>query len=449
MRNYVNSLDWLQSGLFWRTFFFLALLVMTSMAAWLGSFKVVERTPRVQQLTAQIVSVVTITRAALTHSAPDKRRELLIELASNEGIRVYLLEDTDLVVEQDATETFVELANMIRTKLGGDTRFAREVNDVTGFWVSFDIEEDQYWLRLDEDRVVSASNLQFLGWAIITLVITLLGAVFISKLINEPLSQLSLAARSLAKGRKPKTLPEVGPKEIRETNASFNKMMEDLARIESDRAVILAGISHDLRTPLARMQLEVEMAELTDDARLGMQADLGQMDGIIGQFLDYAKPLETVMFETINLSELLNQVVEESSRLPDVVMRSSIGKNIQLPGNKVELRRVFNNLIENGRRYGRTPGTDHVRIDIKCGYKNREKQQGILFTYRDHGLGVPDADMKRLLRPFTRGDISRSQANGSGLGLAIVDRIVKRHGGLIRISNHANGGFMIAIAFVT
>lgn len=449
MRNYVNSLDWLQSGLFWRTFFFLALLVMTSMAAWLGSFKVVERTPRVQQLTAQIVSVVTITRAALTHSAPDKRRELLIELASNEGIRVYLLEETDRVVEQDATETFVELANMIRTKLGGDTRFAREVNDVTGFWVSFDIEEDQYWLRLDEDRVVSASNLQFLGWAIITLVITLLGAVFISKLINEPLSQLSLAARSLAKGRKPKTLPEVGPKEIRETNASFNKMMEDLARIESDRAVILAGISHDLRTPLARMQLEVEMAELTDDARLGMQADLGQMDGIIGQFLDYAKPLETVMFETINLSELLNQVVEESSRLPDVVMRSSIGKNIQLPGNKVELRRVFNNLIENGRRYGRTPGTDHVRIDIKCGYKNREKQQGILFTYRDHGLGVPDADMKRLLRPFTRGDISRSQANGSGLGLAIVDRIVKRHGGLIRISNHANGGFMIAIAFVT
>lgn len=449
MRNYVNSLDWLQSGLFWRTFFFLALLVMTSMAAWLGSFKVVERTPRVQQLTAQIVSVVTITRAALTHSAPDKRRELLIELASNEGIRVYLLEDTDRVVEQDATETFVELANMIRTKLGGDTRFAREVNDVTGFWVSFDIEEDQYWLRLDEDRVVSASNLQFLGWAIITLVITLLGAVFISKLINEPLSQLSLAARSLAKGRKPKTLPEVGPKEIRETNASFNKMMEDLARIESDRAVILAGISHDLRTPLARMQLEVEMAELADDARLGMQADLGQMDGIIGQFLDYAKPLETVMFETINLSELLNQVVEESSRLPDVVMRSSIGKNIQLPGNKVELRRVFNNLIENGRRYGRTPGTDHVRIDIKCGYKNREKQQGILFTYRDHGLGVPDADMKRLLRPFTRGDISRSQANGSGLGLAIVDRIVKRHGGLIRISNHANGGFMIAIAFVT
>lgn len=449
MRNYVNSLDWLQSGLFWRTFFFLALLVMTSMAAWLGSFKVVERTPRVQQLTAQIVSVVTITRAALTHSAPDKRRELLIELASNEGIRVYLLEDTDRVVEQDATETFVELANMIRTKLGGNTRFAREVNDVTGFWVSFDIEEDQYWLRLDEDRVVSASNLQFLGWAIITLVITLLGAVFISKLINEPLSQLSLAARSLAKGRKPKTLPEVGSKEIRETNASFNKMMEDLARIESDRAVILAGISHDLRTPLARMQLEVEMAELTDDARLGMQADLGQMDGIIGQFLDYAKPLETVMFETINLSELLNQVVEESSRLPDVVMRSSIGKNIQLPGNKVELRRVFNNLIENGRRYGRTPGTDHVRIDIKCGYKNREKQQGILFTYRDHGLGVPDADMKRLLRPFTRGDISRSQANGSGLGLAIVDRIVKRHGGLIRISNHANGGLMIAIAFVT
>jgi two-component system osmolarity sensor histidine kinase EnvZ len=446
MRDYFNSLDWLRSGLFWRTFLFMALLVMASMAAWLGSFKIVERTPRVQQLSAQIVSVVTITRAALTHSAPDKRRELLLDLANSEGIRVYLLEDDDNVVEPEETGSFIELRKIIQSKLGNTTRFASEVNDEAGFWISFDIEDDQYWLRLDEDRILSANGLQFLGWAIITAIITLIGAVFISKRINEPLARLSLAARSVAIGLKPKLLPEVGSKEIRETNASFNQMVEDLARIDSDRAVILAGISHDLRTPLARMQLEVEMATLSEEARTGMQADLGQMDGIIGQFLDYAKPFETVMFEIINLSELLHQIIDETSRLHDVILRSSIADNMHISGNAIELRRVFVNLIENGRHYGQTSGIGKVQIDIKCNYKNQEKQQGILLTYRDHGLGVPDADLKRLLRPFTRGDISRSQANGSGLGLAIVDKIIKRHGGKIYLSNHAHGGFLVTIA---
>lgn len=447
MRTYVNSLDWLKSGLFWRTFFFLALLVMASMVAWFGSFKVVERTPRAQQLAAQIVSIVTITRAALTHSAPDKRRELLFELASNEGIRVYLLENNDKIDLPEATPSFVELQSAIQNSLGKATRFAAKVNDVAGFWISFDIEDDQYWLRLDQEKITPASGLQFLGWAATSLFLTLIGAVFISKLINDPLSRLSDAARLVAKGRQPQPLPEKGPSEIRETNASFNQMVEDLARIESDRAVILAGISHDLRTPLARMQLEVEMANLSLDARQGMQFDLAQMDGIIGQFLDYAKPLEAVAFEIIDVSELLESMVDETSRLPDMIIRSSIIKDIQMLGNRVELYRLFNNLIENGKRYGRSPGTQHVKMDIQCSYKNKEKKQGILISFRDHGVGVPQTDITRLLRPFTRVDISRSQANGSGLGLAIVDRIVKRHEGRIKISNHANGGFLVVIAF--
>lgn len=447
MRSYVNSLDWLRSGLFWRTFFFLALLVMASMVAWYGSFKIVERTPRAQQLAAQIVSVVTITRAALTHSAQDKRRELLFDLASNEGIRVYLLEDSDKIERPEANASFNELKALIQNTLGKDTQFAARVNDVAGFWISFSIEDDQYWLRMDQDKLTPADGWQFLGWAAISLFLTLVGAVFISKLINDPLSRLSNAARMLAKGKQPNPLPEKGPSEIRETNASFNQMVEDLTRIESDRAVILAGISHDLRTPLARMQLEVEMANLTQDARQGMQFDLAQMDIIIGQFLDYAKPLESVAFDLVNISDLLESIIEESSRLPDVMIRSAIADDIQMLGNRVELYRLFNNLIENGKRYGKTPGTQSVKMDIQCHYKNKEKKQGVLISVRDYGIGVPQEDITRLLRPFTRVDISRSQANGSGLGLAIVDRIVKRHEGRIRISNHASGGFLVVIAF--
>ncbi|MES2047587.1 MAG: ATP-binding protein [Pseudomonadota bacterium] len=447
MHTYVNSLDWLKSGLFWRTFFFLAVLVMASMIAWFASFKIVERTPRAQQLAAQIISVVTITRAALTHSAPDKRSELLFELASNDGIRVYLLEDSDKIEFPETTASSIELQEVIQNTLGKETLIASKVNDVAGFWISFDIDDDQYWLRLDQERITPPSGLQFIGWAAFSLFLTLVGAVFISKLINDPLSRLSSAALLIAKGKRPNPLPEKGPNEIRETNASFNQMMDDLTRIDTDRAVILAGISHDLRTPLTRMQLEVEMANLSADARQGMQFDLAQMDGIIGQFLDYAKPLEAVEFEVINISALLESMVEEAARLPEMIIRSSIIKDLEMLGNTVELYRLFNNLFENAKRYGKSPGSSSVKLDIQCSYKNKEKKQGILISIRDHGVGVPQGDLTRMLRPFTRVDISRSQANGSGLGLAIVDRIVKRHEGRIRISNHANGGFLVVIAF--
>ncbi|MBI3285944.1 MAG: HAMP domain-containing protein [Burkholderiales bacterium] len=447
MRSYLNSLEWLKSGLFWRTFFLLAMLVMASMAAWLASFRVVERTPRAQQISAQIVSIVTITRAALTHSAPEKRRELLFDLAANEGIRVYLLEDNDRIEEPEATPFFQELQSLMLNKLGPETRFAQKMNGVSGFWISFDIEDDQYWLRMEPDRLETPIGLQLLSWAAISLFLTLLGAAVISKLINDPLSRISTAALQLAKGLPPPPLPEKGPGEIRETNISFNRMVEDLTRIDSDRAVILAGISHDLRTPLARMQLEVEMATLSDDARNGMRSDLQQMDAIIGQFLDYAKPMDSLKFETVNLSELLQQIVQESARLQNLHLRSSIAPGIVIPGNQTELRRLFSNLIENACRYGKTAGAPVSTVDIQCRYKNYEKKQGVLISFRDHGEGVPEADLTRLLRPFTRADMSRGQANGSGLGLAIVDRIVKRHGGKLRIYNHADGGFVASIVF--
>ena len=446
MRDYLNSLEWLKSGLFWRTFFMLALLVTASMIAWLSNFRTLETTPRAQQMAAQIISIVTITRSALTHSAPEKRHELLADLANKEGVQIYLLEDTDRVEEPEATPFFLESKPLMQRGLGPTTRFASKLNDINGFWISFDIEDDHYWLRLEPDRLSPPIGQQLFSWAVLTLFLTLLGAAIISKLINDPLSRLSNAARAVAKGKQPPPLPQKGPKEIRETNLSFNTMMEDLVRIETDRSIILAGISHDLRTPLARMQLEIEMASLTDEARTGMQSDLQQMDAIINQFLDYAKPLDKVEFERINISEVMQQVIDETYRFQNLRLRTAISPDIFVNGNLIELRRLFNNLIENACRYGKTTGSPITTLDVQCSRKTKERKHNILISFRDHGLGVAEQDLVRLLRPFTRGDASRSQANGSGLGLAIVDRIIKSHGGKLRIYNHHEGGFVIVIA---
>ncbi len=436
-----NRLAWLKSALFWRTFFLLAFLITASMAAWVASFRIIERTPRARQIAAQVISVVTITRAALTHSAPELRRELLFELASNEGIRVYPLEETDRIVPPADSLLMPLIQSSVKAKLGSDTKFAGVVNDVAGFWVSFKIDDDEYWLMLERDRLERTSGIQWLGWATVTLVVSLLGAVFISRLINQPLARFTVVARAIAKGQQPDPLPEKGPTEIKEANRSFNQMVADLNRIESDRAVVLAGISHDLRTPISRMLLEVEMANLSPEAREGMHSDLAQMDAIIAQFLDYAKPTDIAGFVPVDLSTLLLDVTHDAARLQDVRIKAVVAEHVRIMGNPTDIKRVINNLVENARRYAKSPECGITEIDIHC------KTEGghAIIDIADHGPGVPEAEMERLLRPFTRLDIARGQANGAGLGLAIVERVVKRHGGKLRLRNCKPGGLGVEI----
>ncbi|NGZ85586.1 sensor histidine kinase [Duganella aceris] len=436
----------LKSGLFWRTFFLLGALTTTSMTAWVGMISVVQHEPQVQQISSQVISVVTITHAALTHSAPELRRELLLDLVSNEGIRVLTLEDDDLVDPPADNALMPDIEKLVKAKLGEDTRFSSKVNGVSGFWVSFKIDDDDYWLMLERERIRGLTGIQWVGWASVVSVVSLLGAAFISSLINLPLRRLTQATRAFAQGKRPDPLPEKGPIEIMEANRSFNQMVDDLQQVESDRAVILAGISHDLRTPLARMQLEVEMANLSNDAREGIQSDIGQMDAIIGQFLDYARPTEASSFVNVDVSELLRDTAHEAGRIPELRVSTDIADDAHVMGNATDLKRVINNLIENARRYGRTPGGDATEIDIKCAVKGTHANKRVVIEVQDHGSGVPDDQIDQLLKPFTRLDTARGQANGAGLGLAIVERVLQRHGAELNVSNRDGGGLLIQIA---
>jgi two-component system osmolarity sensor histidine kinase EnvZ len=437
---------WFRSGLFWRTFFLLSVLTTLSMASWIGMINVVQRKPQVEQTAELVVSVVTITKAALTHSAPELRRELLFELVSNEGIRILPLEPDDRIEPPPANTLMPEIAALVREKLGPDTRFSRRVNNVAGFWISFNIDGDKYWLMLERDRLAGFSGVQWIGWATVVGVLSVLGAALISSLVNLPLARLTAAARAIAQGERPAPLPEKGSQEIIQANRSFNQMVEDLVQVEKDRAVILAGISHDLRTPLARMQLEIEMAHLAREAREGMQSDIAQMDAIIGQFLDYAKPTEAATFVAVDLSEMLLDIAREAGRLPNMRVTSAIDEGVHVLGNATDLRRVINNLVENARRYARTAGEDYTEIEIACHVRLTGHGRRALVTLQDRGPGVPEDQIGQLLKPFTRLDTARGQANGAGLGLAIVERVLSRHNAELTLRNREGGGLLAQLA---
>jgi two-component system osmolarity sensor histidine kinase EnvZ len=441
-----QRLSWFKSGLFWRTFLLLGLLTAISMGSWIAMINAIQRGPQVKQTAELVISVVTITHAALTHSAPDLRTELLFELVSNEGIRIFPLVTTDDVDPPPDSPIMPEIESMVREKLGKDTRFSSRVNGVPGFWVSFKIDGDDYWLMLERERMLGVSGVQWLGWAGVVGVMSLLGAALISSLINLPLARLTAAARAIAQGKRPAPLPEKGAQEIIEANRSFNQMVDDLQQVETDRALILAGISHDLRTPLTRMQLEVELAHLSPEAREGMQSDIAQMDAIIGQFLDYAKPTEAASFVPVDISALLVDVARAAERIPTMRVSTDIEEGVTVKGNETDLRRVFNNVVENARRYGATPGANYTEFDIACHVRTIGGVRRAVIELQDHGAGVPAAHIEQLLKPFTRMDTARGQANGAGLGLAIVERVVLRHSATLNVRNRDGGGLLVELS---
>jgi two-component system osmolarity sensor histidine kinase EnvZ len=430
-------------GVFWRTFFLIAALIAASIFGSYQSFRILERTPRAEQAAELIVSVVNLTRSALIHSDPEKRRALLIDLAQNEGVRIYPLESTDEIASLPRNEFLQLIAGAVRRRLGDDTRISLLVNGQTGLWVSFFIDEDGYWVAFDSSRLENLPHVQWLGWAIGTLVLSLLGAVVISRLVNMPLKRLADAAVAVGRGARPQRLPEAGPTEIRAANQSFNTMVADLERIEADRALLLAGISHDLRTPLTRMRLEVEINQLDEATRQAMISDVDQMDAIIGQFLDYARPMnQRSTLTNISLQQLVAETLESLTPSADLRIIQTLGDARPIDGHAMDLRRVLLNLIENARRYGKTPGSEIAQIDVAVGGGNTP-----WLSVTDHGIGVAAENLERLKRPFTRLDEARGQASGAGLGLAIVERIARRHGARFELSNAQGAGLAARLIF--
>jgi len=425
-------------SLFWRTLLLVLLLIVASLAAWLQSFRVFERVPRAETIAQQVVSIAQLTRAALLYADPYVRRDLLAELARNEGIRIAPLEPDDKVVPLPDRPILRLAEQSIVAKLGAGTQLAAEVNGQPGLWVSLTIADDQYWLYIERDPVARNIGTQWMGWAAVAVALSVLGAILITRVINRPLANLTSAARELGEGRAPPALPETGPAEIRTVNASFNRMVSDLAKLEEDRAVLLAGISHDLRTPLTRLRLELEMAGLPEASRTAMIGDLEQMDAIVRQFLDYARRTPQAPAERIDLSALVEQarVRLRLDATGQAAVNLLVARGITITGYRTELDRALDNLLVNAVRYGRDPATGRLELTVSLVTDG----QDVVLAVADHGPGVPAAQIDRLLRPFERGDSARSGGGGAGLGLPIVQRIARLHGGNLRLLANAPHG---------
>ncbi|EYC51275.1 histidine kinase [Hylemonella gracilis str. Niagara R] len=282
----------------------------------------------------------------------------------------------------------------------------------------------------------------WLLWLVVGVLLTLASTAVVAHLINQPFKQLSFATSRIREGdfEASRLNERVPTTEIRQVNIGFNRMAQRLAKLDQDRAVMLAGISHDLRTPLSRLRLETEMSVADADARAHMVADLEQLDAIIDKFMDYARP-DHVRLERVNLNEVIRSSLYAFEHREDMRFNIDLPTDLWVMADAVELGRVISNLVENARRYGKTPETGITTLDIGV----RAREPWVQLRLRDHGPGVAPEHLPNLTKPFYRGDAARTAATGAGLGLAIVDKTLRRMGGRFGVGNSSLGGFSTRI----
>lgn len=431
-------------GLFSRSFLLLAGLMLVSLGAWLQVFFSMEEGPRATQMAQRVTTAVSITRSALVYAPTSVRPALLLDLATKESLRVQPREPSDVLEPLPNSNYWNHVAAEIKERLGQDTHVMWMVNQTPGIWVSFEINKDQYWLVFDREQLGLTAGVEWFGWGATALLLALVGAAVSVRFVNRPLAQLAKVAQQLARGETPSPLPEKGPAEIRDMNIAFNRMARDIRQTEADREIMLAGISHDLRTPLARMRLEIEMSNVSDEARQAIDEDLGQIDHSIGQLMEYARPAAAVPEQGIDVSSVLRDLFERERSHTESLggeLTANIEPNLYAKISAHDLKRIVSNLIENARRYGRTPADGRARIQLTA------RQQGNILAIEvsDRGTGIAPTDVQRLLRPFSRGELARTGVSGAGLGLAIVERLLGHVGGQLELVSQPGSGLVARI----
>lgn len=288
------------------------------------------------------------------------------------------------------------------------------------------------WVSEELRFIQQYSPAIIIGWVLGVPLLSIMAIVVLVRQLNRPLKRLQLAAIRVGRGLHSTELAtNSGSSEIRAVNRAFNLMTAQIQQAERERTVMLAGISHDLRTPLTRLRLTAEMLRDPELAE-GMILDIEDMDAILDQFIAFMRDGSEEPMERVDLNELLREVAHQVQSQLEIVL--DLGDLPQIELRRLSFKRVLGNLIQNTLRYGAGPFEVRTwaladRICLRC---------------RDHGPGIDMARAEELMQPFQRGDQARS-TQGSGLGLAIVARIVRQHRGRIQLGNASDGGLELLI----
>lgn len=310
-------------------------------------------------------------------------------------------------------------------------------------WIGVHVDGQAWWLPMpltEEDHALGFFTAS--AWFAALACIAVLAGLLLQRYLNRPLRQLAGAAVAIATGKPPPRLRVDGPREIAQVSAAFNGMSEALQQAETTRALMLAGVSHDIRTPLTKMRLAMAMNAPPGASDMAWaERYLDQIDTILQQFMDYAGSGEGETPQWGDLNALLAELAGGFAGLGHA-FALSLGEIPLVRYRPASMMRLLMNLMQNAVNYGKTglaartwaePGAPQApaRVCIAIG---------------DRGSGLDVGTLEGLRSPFARGADAARQASGTGLGLAIVDRIARRHGGTLRFQPRKGGGIEAVVS---
>lgn len=321
----------------------------------------------------------------------------------------------------------------MQAELGADTEVRLRIHAPPALWVRAPSLGDG-WLKvpLYPHPLRGQKIWSVLGWFLAIGLLSTASAWIFVRQLNQPLKRLVFAARQLGQGRSVRLPISDTPSEMTEVYRAFNQMAEDVEQAGQERELMLAGVSHDLRTPLTRLRLSLSMLDNDSDLTDDMVRDIEDMDAILDQFLAFIRDGRDEPVEEVDLSDLVREVVAPFNQ-PEERVRLCLEPIPPFPLRRVSLKRLLNNLIGNA-LYHAGKGVEvaaYVSGDSSAPY--------VVLSVLDRGAGIDPNELEGIFNPFIRGDRARS-GKGTGLGLAIVKRIAAQHGGNVELRNRSGGG---------
>jgi two-component system osmolarity sensor histidine kinase EnvZ len=415
-------------SLFGRLALLLLLVILVTQAAAIYLFRQDRAALLARQFSDTKLVQLRALRAALAATDPRATDATLARFGEAYRARIVPDAERQFVGGPPQNPLLIDLEQRLKTELGPGTELRIQPR-LQLLWIKLVAGDSAYWAGFPLPRPGEDTPSLALEWSLVILVVMLVGAYLFARYLARPLRQLNDAVARVGEGKSPPPLPESGPSEIVNLNRGFNRMLANLRQIEQDRALLLAGVSHDLRTPLSRLRLGVEVDTRSEQARQGMVDDIEEMDRIISQFLDFARDGRDTALEPHDPNDLVATVVERYRRAGHDIgfVRGELPR---WPLRTTAFLRLVSNLVDNALRHGGPP----VEIATRMG------GAAFVLEVADRGPGIPPAQVEHLKRPFTRGEAARSGVAGAGLGLAIVERIARLHGGTLELLLRQGGG---------
>jgi two-component system osmolarity sensor histidine kinase EnvZ len=416
----------LTRSLYARTALTLALAFIVFQVA---AFWVVTRTlivPVAERSADDLAGLIVLSAQTWVELPPETRAAFERELARRHGLR---LTTSDVGATADAPRFAFrrEIEDALSRRVGVAI-VLRGVPGTQAAWLDIPVGGHDLRAGFFPDRYAVKPPLAAIAVIALGTFLSLLTALFLVRRITVPLARAARAASQVGAGELPEPLPETGPAELAELARRFNTMAAEVRELLDNRTTLLAGISHDLRTPMTRLQLNLEMLrDAPSPARIDRAvADLADMNKLITGYLELARTTQAEPKVRIDLAVLLEEVAADAG------LQWSGVASCEVEAGRLALRQIVSNLIQNAQRYG---GGTPVELTLECS----ERQARVIV--RDAGSGIPDDQLEKVFRPFYRLETSRSLATGgTGLGLAIVRQLAETNGWKVSLRNRATGG---------